>query len=192
MRVYHEQIVGNTVAYIAKTYYEKTHMYPAQMLVYKLLALMDFNSVKTKGRPCTELTYKARKNGPVPEELYKDSEEKYKNFYTVERFPLPNGKSYKRYKAMCEPDTDYLCPSELEFLNQKINLFVTERFNSRKASEYSHQNIKAWRKAAYKKINTVIDYAAEFDDDIYSKPLNKLSMPEEQFLLYREYSKCQK
>lgn len=191
MRPYQEEIVGNTVAYIAKAYYDRTHEYPAQMLVYKLLALLDFNSVVTKGRPCTELTYKARKMGPVPEELYKQSEDKYKNYFTFKTYALPNNRFYKRYQAVCKPNMDYLCPSEIKFLDEKINYFIENKFKSKDVSEYSHTQIKAWKKVADKNLNSVIDYALEFDGDIYSKPANELSMAEEYFLLNYGHNKTQ-
>lgn len=186
MRVYHNQILGNTVTYISKIYFEKTRIYPAQMIVYKLLALLDFNSVVTKGRPCTELTYKARKNGPVPEELYVDSEEKYNSYFITKKYTIPNGRVYKRYIAVCEPDMGYLCPSELAFLNEKLNFFIDNKFTSKMASDYSHRNIVAWERAFNNKPNSIIDYALEFDGDIYSKEKSNLSMVEEQFLSYNE------
>lgn len=94
-RVYHKEIVGNVVAYIADRYFQKNNFFIYQMVMYKILAFFDFQCVIKHGKPCTELDFRARKMGPVPEELYNNSdfENALKDFFITIR---DNQKTKKR------------------------------------------------------------------------------------------------
>lgn len=81
-RAYHRQIVGNVVAYIADRYFQEKKCLIDQMLLYQILAFFDFKCVTKLGKPCTELDFRARKVGPVPEELYNDKK-KSKNHNAI-------------------------------------------------------------------------------------------------------------
>ena len=61
------QKVENAVAYFAQEYRRAYKRWPAQMWIYKLLALLDFRILKATGRPCLGLDYFAMENGPVPQ-----------------------------------------------------------------------------------------------------------------------------
>ncbi|MCR5124236.1 MAG: hypothetical protein K6B43_03470 [Treponema sp.] len=66
-----DNITENVVAYIAERYFSLTNKFIAQILMYKILALVDFRSVSEVGIPCTSLEYWADKRGPVPHALKK-------------------------------------------------------------------------------------------------------------------------
>lgn len=71
MKAYHDQIVDNAVAYIAQQYKLATGRDIVQILMYKILALFDYQCLRETGEPCTELAYKAHERGPVPQQLYR-------------------------------------------------------------------------------------------------------------------------
>lgn len=188
MRVFHTEIIDNTVSYIAKRYQDFYDEPINQMRMYKILALFDFECVKEIGRPCTELTYLALKKGPVPNELYNEDESKYKAF-SSKKITI-NDNVYKYYYSTKEPDLEYFSDKELRILNKNINYFLTNAVSSDEASELTHKQIKAWAKTWNKNPNSKINYADEFND-IYTKSEDELSLQEEYFLMYNRNSKCQ-
>ncbi len=184
-RAYHRQIVGNVVAYIADRYFQEKNSLVYQMVMYKILAFFDFKCVAELGKPCTELDFRARKMGPVPEELYNDSdfENSLKEFFIT----IKDG-SKKQYKCNCQPDLDYISPKEKEILDCVIDRFLTENIGAKKASDLSHEEIRAWQKAYDRTPNSQMLYADEFDRNVFSADEDELSLPEYTLKMYNEFA----
>ena len=187
MRAYHNQIVENAVSYIAKRYYEAFNEPINQMRMYKILSLFDYACVVQIGRPCTEFTYLALQKGPVPNELYNGDESIYSSFVT-KRFDV-NGKTFKYYFSVIEPDMDYFSDTEKKILDSIISEFIEKNLTTDQASDLTHKKIKAWKKAWERKPNSKMSYSDEFDD-IFSKDRDNLTPQEEYFLIYNETSQC--
>ena len=187
MRAYHNQIIDNAVSYIAKRYYDAFNEPINQMRMYKILSLFDYACVSQIGRPCTEFTYLALQMGPVPNELYNGDESIYSGFVT-KRFDV-NGKVYKYYISITEPDMDYFSAKERKILDEIIDEFIEKNLTTNQASDLTHKRIKAWKKAWAKNPNGKMSYSDEFDD-IFSKDKDNLSPEEEHFLIYNETSLC--
>jgi len=56
----------------ALVFFGQTVKYPSKMMIYKLLAEVDFRHFKATGVPVTHLQYEAWKRGPVPSELHRE------------------------------------------------------------------------------------------------------------------------
>lgn len=188
-RAYHKQIVGNVIAYIAKRYKEELGYEIHQMVMYKILALFDFTCVRMFGEPCTELDFRAKKMGPVPSELYKnpETENTFSEFKTVITKDN-NGQEKKKYECACEPDLDYISEGEKKVLDKIINRFISEKISAKRASDISHQEIKAWKKAFDRSPDSQMLYAEEFDRNIFSTDENELTPQEYTFKLYNEFA----
>lgn len=183
MKAYHEQIVDNAVAYIAQQYYNTTGKYIVQILMYKILALFDFQCLKETGEPCTELLYKAHKRGPVPQQLYVN----WKDTELVEkRSAKVNDHSAKIFVCKKEPNMDYFSEYEKELLDSIINRAVNEHWNAKVASQVSHDEIRAWSEGR-KRSDYKMLYSDEFEG-IFSKKFSQLSSAEQNFLMYLEFN----
>ena len=181
MKAYHEQIVDNAVAYIAQQYKNYTGKNIVQILMYKILALFDYRCLRETGEPCTELVYKAHERGPVPQQLYRN----WRDTELVEKCSARvNKHSAKVFICKKAPNMDYFSEYEMQVLDSIIKRAVEEHWNAKKASEISHDEIKAWRKGRERK-NLRMFYSDEFDG-IYKKQLNQLSSVEKNFLMYSE------
>ena len=186
MRAYHEEIIDNVVSYIAQRYYSAFHRNITQTLLFKVLALLDFRSLRQNGRPCLELTYSARERGPVPEQLYNRDLSAYKAFTVKE-------KKYDRYNTRYfistkVPNLDYLSPSEIAILNGIIDQFISEKVNGSKASEITHKEIKAWKLAYDREPNSLMSYDDEFDN-LENKDEGDMTIPELNYMKYREFTR---
>lgn len=181
MKAYHNQIVDNAVAYIAQKYYEATGKNIVQILMYKILALFDYQCLKETGEPCTELAYKAHERGPVPQQLYRY----WNNTKLVEKRPATiNGHSAQVFICKGNPDMDYFSDYEKNLLDSIIKRAIDEHWNAKKASDISHEEIKSWKIGRTRR-NLKMYYSDEFEG-IYEKKENQLTPIEKNFLMYSE------
>ena len=182
MIAYQKEIIENCINFIASEYKTKRGYYPSQIIVYKILAKLDFASVKEKGVSCTGMTYLALKNGPVPDELYNQDE----SIYTKYRTDIyQKGKvTRKDYIPVGEADLDYLSPSQMRNLKSIVTDFIDRKLTANEASEESHK-LNAWLRTER---NKTIDYGLVFDGDIYTKPDSELTAAEERFRLNYEFA----
>lgn len=185
-KAYHRQIIGNVVSYIADRFYKAKGYYIYQMVMYKILAFFDFQCVKQLGSPCTELDFRARRMGPVPDELYNNDEfvESFSEFSVINSESY--GQSRKQFKCDCEPDMDFISPKEKRILDEIVDRFIAENIDAKKASDLSHKEIKAWRKAYERTPNSQMLYADEFDRNIFTEKEDELTLPEYNLRMYNE------
>ena len=181
MKAFHAEILSNTIAYIAKRYYELTGKHIVQILMYKILALVDYRCVTETGVPCTELEYWAEPRGPVPHTL-----KEWNDSLTEKKSSLINGHKAQIFVCKGEPDMDYLSEYERELIDFYINRAVDEHWDAFKASIVSHEEIKAWKKAR-ERDNHKMSYADEFQE-LYEKSLSSLSSAEKKFIDYQTLS----
>lgn len=181
MKAYHNQIVDNAVAYVANQYYQMTGKYIVQILMYKILALFDYQCLRETGEPCTELDYNAHARGPVPQQLYAY----WIDTSLVEKRPARiNGHSAKIFICKGIPNMDYFSDYEKQVLDAITKRCVDEHWNAKKASDISHDEIKSWR-IARNRHNLRMLYADEFEG-IYQKKTSELTPIEKNFLMYSE------
>ena len=186
-KAYHHEIVGNVIAYIAKRYHEHNGYNIYQMPMYKILALFDFQCVKKLGSPCLELDFRARRMGPVPEELYnnKQFEDSFTEFKTI-RSMTQDGQQRKPNECTCTPDLDYLSTDEQNILEESINRLID--CDAKEASEISHKFVKAWSAAFNRTPNSQMLYAEEFDRNIYLVDSSELTLPEYTLIQYNVFA----
>lgn len=185
MKAYHNEIVNNVVSYIAKKYHDEKKRYIPQTLMYKIIALLDFRSLKQNGIPCLELTYTARERGPVPEELYKGDLSFYTSFKTDRRRKGDYTTVY--YISTNEPNLDYIAPSERKILDSILQDVFSKNINGKIASDITHKEIRAWKIAREKQKDSVMSYEDEFED-LKKKNEDDMTIPELNFVKYMEFS----
>jgi hypothetical protein len=66
-----------------------------------------------------------------------------------------------------------------------IEIYAKDYVPAKMISDASHQAIIAWKKTWSKCHNSMIDYGAEFDDNLFKKKEEELTYPEESYLTYR-------
>lgn len=192
MKAYHYEIVDNVISYIALKYYQAFNKYITQTLMFKILALFDFRVLRQKGRPCLEFSYTARDRGPVPEEIYNCDLLGYECF-SIKDKKSKNCKTGKIRKTRYfistkEPNLDYLSPSEKGILDSLLKKCIDEKINGLKASDITHREIRAWQVAYYNTgRNSKMSYEDEFPG-IDTKDENEMTIPELNFMKYRELS----
>ena len=175
---YRDEKIQNAVAFFAQEHKKRAKRHLYQTFLYKYLAFLDFCSLKETGRPVLGLTYQAMALGPVPIEIYRDKTDK----------PL-----YKFVKdelgeivvAREKPNLDYFSSYELDLMNRLLDIYARRWIKTSVVSDASHQSINAWLRTFQNTPNAVIDYALEFDGDIFSKKDEELTYPEEVYLTYR-------
>jgi uncharacterized phage-associated protein len=171
--------VENAICYIAKEYKKKARKYISQTVLYKILAFIDFDSVKETGKPAFGLEYSAMENGPVPREIYDKRQD-----YDTELFrfcPKDGGKFVVIAKEKAKPDLDYFSGYEVELINKLLFIFGDSKVNAGHASKASHERITVWEKAWNRKPNSKIDFAEMFDNLEEKKDL---TYPEEVYITY--------
>lgn len=146
------------------------------MYLYKLLAFLDFESMKEIGTPSLGLTYKALEMGPVPDELYNSEEFDKSELYSI-RIDGPKVMYHSTSKS---PDLDYFSRFEIDEMNRLIEIYADRYVKASDISEASHQDILAWRRTFRDNKYGIIPFEKEFPGDVFSK--TTLSPAEENFL----------
>jgi len=187
---YQKQKIDNAICFFASEYKYKTDKYLYSTYLYKLLAFLDFESIKENGRPALGLTYLAMERGPVPIEIYNER----KNLKTECYEFKPTDKEYKKFLVVPkgEPNTDYFSDYEIEEMYRLIEIYADRYVKTNEISEASHESILAWKRAFKRKPNSVIDYKEEFPGDILKRQKDKIKFPEEALLNYLALTKINK
>ena len=138
-----DNITENVVAYIAERYFSLTNKFIAQIIMYKILALVDFRSVSEVGIPCTSLEYWADKRGPVPHALKRCDDSAL-----LERRPVSiNGHDAQVFSCKNRSGIDmaYFSQHDKKLIDETIQRAVSEKWDAVTASEISHKEIPAWK-----------------------------------------------
>jgi len=179
---YRNDKIQNAIAFFAKEHKKKTRKVLYQTFLYKYLAFFDFWSLREKGRPALDLEYSAMKRGPVPIEIYGNKEEKVKYKFVKDE------RGGEFIVAKQDPDMDFFSPYEKELLQKLIEIFAMCWVTTGVVSDVSHEDILAWKRTWANRPNASIDYALEFEGDLFSKKDDQLTFPEQAFLTYKALS----
>lgn len=181
MTLYRKEKILNAISFFADQHKKKARKPLYQTFLYKYLAFLDFYSLRETGSPCLDLVYKAMKKGPVPIEIYgnKSETDKYK-FVKDEWGEFVFSKE--------KPDLNYFSSYEIDLMNRLIEIYAKKWVTTSVMSDSSHEDILAWKRTWSKEPNAIIDYALEFDGDLFSKKNDQLTYPEQIFLTYKAIS----
>lgn len=182
MIAYQREKIENAICFFASEHKRKTRKPLHQTFLYKYLAFLDFEGIKETGRPVLGLNYKAMKWGPVPEEIYSK-----KDYYNTPLFIFQRDLKENRIMVLPKrkPDLRFFSKYEISLMEKLIEIFADRYVYTGLISDASHEEIIAWKRTWEKRPNEIIDYALTFDTELMVKPFNKLSRPEENFLIYK-------
>lgn len=184
MIAYKTEKINNAICFFAKEVYKRTQKYLPQTLLYKLLSFLDFSSIEKLGKPALELEYRAYKNGPVPVGIYNNRGGCQTNCFKFKK----RGTNRFIVISKKEANLDYFSEFEIETMNHLLDKYIKNNLSMKKIIDNvckdSHNEIKAWKAAYYRKKNSRIDYSDTFGE-IDKKEYDKLSIQEERFLVYR-------
>lgn len=176
--------IQNAIAFLAASFKEKAGRPISQTFLYKLLAYVDFTSLKKYGIPTLGLKYVAMDRGPVPIEIYNEIKEqnKFITFEVIDKktetYPM------KLIEPLIKADLDYFNQDDVDMMRSIINEHVNDSSKAEDISNRSHDDIKSWKKAYYGNgPDSPMDYADEFES------LENLPHEVELFLLYKELKK---
>ena len=129
---------------------------PTKMMMYKLLAELDFRHFEEKGYPVTDLEYTAWKMGPVPADLDKElSHNKdvilprdFVDSLSCEKYEFEKKDGTKahgfRFRAKRKPDLSVFSLREQRILREVADIYKTA--TATEASIASHEKDKPWIK----------------------------------------------
>lgn len=180
----------NAIAFFASEFHKRKNYWPAQMWIYKLLALLDFRILMATGRPCFGIEYKAMANGPVPSVLYSTRYDGTPNssyqFIQV---------GYKRIniEALKEPDLDYFSDRVIDEMHNLVREFIDSGKELKDLINETHK-LRSW-KAARKDAEEIgrdsipMRYEDEFEENPMLKDSDNLTFQEENFVEYETHRK---
>jgi hypothetical protein len=99
--------------------------------VFKTMYIADKTHLARYGRPIIGDQYIAMENGPVPSNIYDWCKDSRKNDQPFKGFFHLKGKSYF-IDILKKPDLDEFSPSDLECLNEAIEIIKPLNYNQRK------------------------------------------------------------
>jgi hypothetical protein len=184
---YQKEKIENAICFFAKEHYKKTRHHLYQTFLYKYLALFDFGYFKKYGKQPLGLKYKAMEKGPVPIEIYsKRMNEQWSKLFIFNRDD--NDKFIIISKD--RPNLDYFSRREIKLMNELIEIYAQGYVTAKLMSDVSHESISAWRKTWNKEKNAFIDFSLEFSGNVFEKPENELTFPEEVYITQKGLENC--
>lgn len=129
---------------------------PSKMMMFKLLAEMDFRHFQETGLPTTNLQHNAYPKGPVADsffkEITKDSDlilpSDFESSLIIEKtkFESEDGKIYEGFKYIPKrkPNLKVFTPRQIKILDQVALIYKTS--TATEASKASHEPNTAWTK----------------------------------------------
>lgn len=193
MIVNQQSKTANAIAFFAIRYKDRYGYWPAQMWIYKLLALLDYRILKATGRPCLGLDYLALDNGPVPSFLY----DRRMASQDGEIYCFIPARDSRRIDvaAKQEPNMDYFSDRAAEEMERLADEFIDSGKDLAYLIDATH-SLNAWRVARRiadqnHRGRVYMEYADEFPDDIASKSVEELSFQEESFLTWKKHSELE-
>jgi len=178
---YQKEKIENAICFFASEHLKKTRHPLYQTFLYKYLAFLDFESLRETGRPCLGLSYKAMQYGPVPMQIYGKRSELKSPCYEFREDQEHKVTIHPKGK----PNLDYFSQREINQMNRLVEIYAKSYVPAKMISDASHESILAWKKTWKKCPNGMIDYNAEFDNNLSHKKEEDLTYPEESYLIYR-------
>lgn len=140
----------------ALIYFSKYLKYPTKMMLYKVLAELDFRHFKETGIPVTNLEYSAWKFGPVPKKLDEELSDRKKDDVIIppdfsdwlicikEEWETDTGEKRKtfKFKAKRKPNLDVFSPRQKEILDNVLTIYKNVKPTT--ASKASHEKDTPW------------------------------------------------
>jgi len=140
----------------ALIFFSKKLRHPTKMMLFKVLAELDFRHFKETGIPVTNLVYAAWKYGPVPEDLNREITDRKNDDVKIpsdfsdslkcikEEWETEKGEKRKTFKfsAKRKPNLEVFTPRQKEILNIVLTIYKTERPSV--ASKASHEKGTPW------------------------------------------------
>jgi uncharacterized phage-associated protein len=148
----------------AIVFFSKKLKYPTKMMMYKVLAEIDYRHILETGMPITNLEYFAWKWGPVPKSLDEEISDRENNKIVLPKDFLPaliideqtwvnkkTGEDQKGfyYKAKRQPKLEFFSPRQIKILNDVA--FCYKDTTPTDASAASHERDKPWYKVYHLK-----------------------------------------
>lgn len=187
MIAYQKEKIENAICFFAKEHYKKTHHYVYQTFLYKYLALFDFGYFKEYGKQPLGLKYRAMERGPVPVEIYsKRTESKWSSLF---EFRQDKDDNYIIIHKS-NPNLDFFSQREVKLMNKLIEIYAESYITAKLMSDVSHESISAWRKTWRIEKNDFIDFSLEFSGNVFGKPENELTFPEEVYIIQKGLENC--
>jgi uncharacterized phage-associated protein len=181
MIAYQKEKIENAICFFAFEHQKATKQPLYQIFLYKYLAFLDFECLRSIGRPSLGLKYLAMERGPVPIDIY-NQRDSYKS--DCFKFKKVDENKYI-IEPQGRPDLAYFSPYEVSQMRRLIEIFADRFVRSNEMSEASHEEIRAWRRAWRRGKNSIIQFEDEFDEKISVKNPKDLSPAEEAFLIYK-------
>ena len=193
MIVNQKKKIDNAVAFFASEYKRVYDRWPAQMWIYKLLALLDFRMLEETGRPCLGLDYTAMENGPVSPYLYDNRENG--SMSDVFRFMPGAAHSWYYIEALKQPDLTYFSDRAVDMMKDLSDEFISSRRSLNELISATYE-IPAWgraREAAKRcgREDMAMEYGEAFPKNPALKDIGDLSWQEEMFLTYEKHRKAE-
>jgi len=160
----------------AMVYFSKKVRKPTKMMMYKLLAELDFRHFKQTGMPVTNLEYEAWKRGPVPRSLNEEITDQKDVILPPDLaealdcaktdWETSDGEKRVefRFKAKRQPNLSIFTPRQKQIL--KDVAFIYSNATATMASNASHEVDTPWTKTVQEKgEGAVIDYLDQLDEN---------------------------
>lgn len=188
-----KQKIENAIAFFASEYKRARGYWPAQMWIYKLLALLDYRILLATGRPCLGLEYLAMDNGPVPQYLYYHRQGGTRSDVFI--FKPVTSKGRFNIIALKEPDLDYFSDRVVDEMENLSAEFICSNKSLNDVIEATHE-LAAWNRARCAaqqcgRNRMLMEYADAFPVNPSEKAPEELTWQEEAFLTYVKHCEAE-
>jgi hypothetical protein len=180
--------IENAIAYLASEYRKRRGYWPFHVWIYKVLALLDFASLRKRGTPFLGLEYDAMERGPVPTKFYYVVGNGIP--YNGEKFNIiPSSKGKARVISTEDYDLDIFSGLEIEDMDSMLDRFAV---NSKDEIDIlvhaTHKEIRSWNVAwnsaqSSGRSRMPMSWKDEFDG-IFDKHESELTPEEERFVVF--------
>lgn len=146
-------------------YFLNNTKFPGKTKLFKLLYFSDFLHFRETGKSITGLKYKAWREGPVPDELYKEFKNPLPDLREKIDFPSSVlNDSFLKLTPRSEFDEKYFTKRELRIMKE-VSIFFKDT-DAENISGYSHLKGHPWQ-ITIETIgkNQEIDYMLALDDE---------------------------
>lgn len=189
---YQKEKIKNAILFFAIEYRKKTKKNLNQTRLYKFLAFLDFGIMEEYGEPALGLTYRARKMGPVPVEIYEDKKYTNNKGYIFQHKNDNNNTIEIIVKNKKVLNLDYFSDMELEKMHNIIEKYANKKITTLAISEISHDIIKPWKRRYDLKENSIISYDKDVFVNIDKKSEDNLTPAENRYKMIKAFEELKK